>query len=95
MARSSAQHDPHRSCAEKSICLRTSNLRIDEINIDGDEILIRDRRLRSRFAMRFGAEKTESEKDAKGKGKGKSKSKGKGKDKDKDAKGKDEKKGKK
>ncbi len=42
------------------ISLRTSTLRIDEFEVAGNRIERRDRRLRARFAMRFGRERGES-----------------------------------
>lgn len=46
------------------VSLRTSTLRLDEIDVANGSVAIRDRRLRSRFAMRFGRERGEKEEDA-------------------------------
>jgi hypothetical protein len=46
------------------VSLRTSNLRLDEIRLDRKGVELHERRLRARFAMRFGKEKTERESEA-------------------------------
>lgn len=52
------------SAIGRVVSLRTANLRLDEISIGRGQTRRRDRRLRSRFAMRFGRERAEQERDA-------------------------------